>query len=53
MSAHSVQPFGEIWLTYIQINIYERRALIHILAWEPKVAQVTKITPAVTRTFEF
>ena len=28
ISANSVQPFGQLWLTYIQTNIYERRALL-------------------------
>ena len=30
ISANSVQPFGQLWLTYIQTNIYERRALLYI-----------------------
>ena len=47
-----VSPFGPaVWsdmaTIYIQINIYERRALSYSLAWEPIAAQVTKFTPAV------
>ena len=29
ISTHSVQPFGQLKLTYIQTNIYERRTLLH------------------------